>query len=44
MKKILISGGNGNLANEIVKANKEHKILSLSKKELNICSKNKITS
>ena len=44
MKKILISGGNGNLANEIVKANKEYTILSLSKKELNICSKNKITS
>ena len=44
MKKILISGGNGNLASEIVKANKEHKILSLSKKELNICSKNKILS
>ena len=44
MKKILISGGSGNLASEIVKANKEHKILSLSKKELNVCSKNKILS
>ena len=44
MKKILISGGEGNLASEIVKANKEHKILSLSKKELNVCSKNKILS
>jgi dTDP-4-dehydrorhamnose reductase len=44
MKRILISGGNGNLASEIVKANKEHKILSLSKKELNVCSKNKVSS
>ena len=44
MKKILISGGSGNLASEIVKANREHKILSLSKKELNVCSKNKILS
>ena len=44
MKKILISGVSGNLASEIVKSNREHKKLSLSKKELNVCSKNKILS
>ena len=31
MKKILISGGGGNLAKEIVKANKSYNILSLNK-------------
>jgi dTDP-4-dehydrorhamnose reductase len=42
--KILISGGRGNLATEIIKANKEHEILSLPKEELNVCSKNEILS
>jgi dTDP-4-dehydrorhamnose reductase len=42
MKKILISGGGGNLAKEIVKANKSYNILSLSKSQLNICNKDKL--
>jgi dTDP-4-dehydrorhamnose reductase len=36
MKKILISGGNGNLAKELVKANTLFNIISLSKKDLDI--------
>jgi dTDP-4-dehydrorhamnose reductase len=36
MKKILISGGNGNLAKELVKANTLFDIISLSKKDLDI--------
>tara|TARA_R110001592_G_scaffold98899_3_gene282003 strand:+ start:977 stop:1684 length:708 start_codon:yes stop_codon:yes gene_type:complete len=42
MKKILISGGGGNLAKEIVKANKSYNILSLSKSQLNICNKDEL--
>tara|TARA_R110000824_G_scaffold263290_2_gene451959 strand:- start:563 stop:1273 length:711 start_codon:yes stop_codon:yes gene_type:complete len=42
MNKILISGGSGNLASEIKKANTKHRIISLSKKELNVCSRNNI--
>tara|TARA_R110002012_G_scaffold88538_2_gene217948 strand:+ start:199 stop:909 length:711 start_codon:yes stop_codon:yes gene_type:complete len=44
MKKIIISGGNGNLAKEIVKSNTEYEILSLSKESLDVCSKDDILS
>lgn len=43
MKKIIISGGNGNLAKEIVKSNTEYEILSLSKESLNVCSRNDLS-
>jgi len=36
MKKILISGGNGNLAKELVKANTSFDVISLPKKDLDI--------
>lgn len=36
MKKILISGGEGNFAKEILKQNKKFKIFTPSKKEMNI--------
>ena len=36
MKKILISGGEGNLAREIIKANKDNKLYPLSKKYLDV--------
>ena len=36
MKKIIISGGEGNLAKEIIKVNKNNKIYSLSKKYLDV--------
>ena len=36
--KITISGGNGNLATEIKKANKRHEIMAPSKEELNVYS------
>ena len=36
MKKIIISGGDGNLAKEIIKVNKNNKIYSLSKKYLDV--------
>lgn len=36
MKKILISGGNGHLAKEIVKVNNSYNIISLPKEKLNV--------
>jgi len=42
MKKILISGGNGNLAKEIIKANKSYDILALPKSSLNVCNKDEL--
>lgn len=36
MRKLLITGGHGKLANEIIKANKEYSILAPSKDEMNI--------
>ena len=36
MKKILISGGEGDFAKEILKYNKKFEIFSPSKKEMNI--------
>ena len=37
MKKILISGGRGNLAKELIKANDSYNIIALSKEQLNVC-------
>ena len=42
MKKILITGGGGNLATELVKANTKHKITALSKAQLNVCNQDDI--
>ena len=42
MKKILITGGGGNLATELVKANTEYKIIALSKAQLNVCNQDDI--
>ena len=44
MKKILISGGGGNLAREIVKTSSSHIIVSLCKEKLNVCNLNDIES
>ena len=38
MKKILISGGGGNLATELIKANNNYNIIALSKKQLDVCN------
>ena len=37
MKKILISGGGGNLAKEILNKDSPHNIISISKEKLNVC-------
>ncbi len=42
MKTILISGGKGNLATEILNANKEHNIFAISKSKLNVCNINQL--
>ena len=42
MKKILISGGGGNLAKEIVKVNTSHKILAPLKNQLNVLDKSQL--
>jgi dTDP-4-dehydrorhamnose reductase len=42
MKTILISGGKGNLATEIFKANKEYNIFAIPKNKLDICNANQL--
>jgi len=42
MKKILISGGDGNLAKEIIKSNKSYNILAPPKSSLNVCNKDEL--
>tara|TARA_B100000029_G_scaffold501719_2_gene575684 strand:- start:177 stop:884 length:708 start_codon:yes stop_codon:yes gene_type:complete len=44
MKKILISGGDSNLAKELIKKNKKYEIFNLNKKKLNILKINSIIS
>jgi dTDP-4-dehydrorhamnose reductase len=44
MKKILISGGNGNLAKSILKANDTHNVIALCKDTLNVTNKAKLDS
>ena len=42
MKTILISGGKGNLATEILNVNKEHNIFAISKSKLNVYDINQL--
>ena len=42
MKTILISGGKGNLATEILNNNKEHNIFAISKSKLNVYDINQL--